>query len=157
MEDLILQPNDSIILQPGESITAGDVPLRIRVGQPNIGKNEFANAGEMIWHHLKQRSGNQIAIYRRGGETRLVHVVPESGKPTSFAFEGQPMTTTLRTFKVQKADLLGWLPEHGDTLEWNEKTYHVRMHEASNTFYEDISSYDVVMRIFVEYRNDDAD
>ena len=158
MQDLILQPNDSIILQPGESIAAGDVPLRIRVGRPEVGKNEFANAEEMRWHLFKEHNGNQTAIYRRGDESRLIHVIPESRKPDSFGFEGQPVAITSRTFKVQKSDLLGWLPEHGDILEWNEKIYTVEMTGASPMLYQDIGSYDVVMRIFVtEYRGDDTD
>ena len=40
MQELILQPEDSIVLAPGESLGAGDEPLHIRVGLV-----EFASEG----------------------------------------------------------------------------------------------------------------
>ena len=149
MQELILRPNESIVLAPGDKIGAGEEPLRIRFGLVNEGTNEFKKKEVILWEASKRMHGNQTAIYRRGEESRLIAVVPENRKPESFDFEGQPMSTTLRTFKVQKADLLGWLPEHGDILEWNEKIYTVEMTGASPMLYQDIGSYDVVMRIFV--------
>jgi hypothetical protein len=47
MDELILQPDESLILQPGEGIGAGDEPLRIRVGLV-----EFASAGGSVQQQL---------------------------------------------------------------------------------------------------------
>ena len=149
MQELIIRPNESIVLKPGESIVAGEQPLRIRVGQVNTGDNEFENMERMSWELSRDRTGNQVAIYRRGNESRLIAVIPERPNPASFDFEGQAMTATIRTFKAQKADLDGWLPEEGDTLEYDEKTYIFRKTSGLKTFYENVGSYDVVMRIFV--------
>jgi len=41
-----------------------------------------------------------------------------------------------------------WLPQSGDTLEWNDKIYTVRKF-GSGVFYQDTGNYEIVMRIFV--------
>ena len=152
MDELILQPNESIILQPGEGIAAGERPLRIRVGQPNVGTNHYENMERTLWETSKQQTGNQTAVYRRGNESRLISVVPENPKPADFDIEDHSLNITVRAFKLEKADMLGWLPKSGDTLEWNEKTYTVRKF-GSGVFYQDVGNYNVVLWIFVtEYR-----
>lgn len=40
MDELILQPNESIVLQPGELTGAGSEPLRIRVGLVNFAADD---------------------------------------------------------------------------------------------------------------------
>jgi hypothetical protein len=149
MEELIITPNESIVLDPGEGILAGDSPLRIRFGTPNFGANSFSNSEEMLWKSMRQTSGNQTAIYRRGDEFRLVNVVPETARPDSFGFEGITLTTTSRIFKVGKADLAGWLPKHGDTLEYDGIVYCVEVTGVANTFYLDVGSHGVMIRILV--------
>jgi hypothetical protein len=108
----------------------------------------------MLWESMKRQTGNQTAVYRRGDEVRLVCIVPESPNSDSFGFaDGGRLTTTSRVFKIGKADLLGWLPKEGDTLEYAEKVYEVGQTGASDTFYQDIGNHGVMMRIFVmEYR-----
>jgi len=153
MEDLILRPNESIVLQPGELIEAGDVPLRIRFGHVNEGTNSLKNIEQMLWETMKRMHGNQTAVYRRGGEEVLIHVVPHKPLPDSFGFGEQTLTTTSRVFRIGKADLNGWLPQDGDTLTFEEKTYTVRKTQVSKTMFEDVGSYGVMMLIFVtEYR-----
>ena len=74
-------------------------------------------------------------------------------KPEDFNYEDQSLNITVRTFKVEKADMLDWLPESGDTLEWNNEVYTVRKY-GTGTFYQDIGNYNVVIRIFVtDYRS----
>ena len=154
MEDLILRPNESIILQPGERIEAVDKPLRIRVGRVNEGTNAFKNAEQMIWETVKRMSGNQTAVYRRGEETRLLFVVPETPNPDSFPFENQSLATTIRIFKTGKTDLHGWLPKDGDTLTYQDKTYVFKKTGATPSFYQDIGNYGVMIRLFLqEYRS----
>ena len=153
MQELILKPDESFVLQPGEMIGAGSEPLRIRVGLVNEGTNAFQNLEKMLWATQKQMSGNQTAVYRRGDESRLIYVVPETATPDSFKYEDMSLTTTSRIFKVGKADLAGWLPKDGDTLTYNGKTYTVLKTGVSKTFYLDIGNYGVMIRIFVtEYR-----
>ena len=153
MQELILPPNTSIVLPPGESLAAGDEPLRIRVGQPSTGTNPHENIERMQWETMKQHTDNQTAIYRRGDETRLVSIVPESPNADSFGFtDSGKLTTTTRIFKIAKADLLGWLPKEGDTLTYQDKTYTFRK-TAADSFYQDLGNHGVMMRIFVtEYR-----
>jgi hypothetical protein len=155
MKELILHPNEPMVLQPGERIEAGAEPLRIRCGTPNVGTNAFSNMEEMLWASLKRSSGNQTAVYRRGPESRLVYVVPETAKADSFGYDDLTLTTTSRIFKVGKADLAGWLPEHGDTLDYNNTVYTVKnTSNANNTFYQDVGNHGVMIRIIVtEYRN----
>jgi hypothetical protein len=153
MEDLILRPNESWIRPPGESLVADDQPLRIRFGRVNEGTNALKKIEEQLWETAKRMTGNETAVYRRGGETRLIFVVPETPKPDSFAFEDWSMSTTSRVFKIGKADLGGWLPKDGDTLTYGEKTYTVEKTGTSKTFFQDIGNYEVMMQIFVtEYR-----
>ena len=123
----------------------------------NKESNEFRKAEEIRWKLLKQSSGNQTGMYRRGEESRLIAVVPESPNPRDFDYEDQALNITVRAFKVEKSCLLGWLPKSGDTLEWNEQTYTVRKFGVrkfgSGVFYQDVGNYNVVLRIFVtEYR-----
>ena len=152
MQELILQPEDSIVLAPGERIEAGEEPLRIRWMPMSLVPNMSVNSETMLWETLKRQSGNQTAIYRRGAETRLVRVVPENPRLESFDNDGHTRTITNRAFKIQKNDMLGWLPKSGDTLEWNEKNYPVHMFGA-NVFYQDVGNYNVMLQIFVtEYR-----
>ena len=114
----------------------------------------------MNWETLKKATGNQTAVYRRGEETRVVSIVPESPNADSFGFaEGSRLTTTSRVFKIGKTDLLGWLPKDGDTLTYrdprtdHETIYTFRKTPASDTFFQDIGVHGVMMRIFVtEYR-----
>ncbi|MCL2710280.1 MAG: hypothetical protein FWE95_05315 [Planctomycetaceae bacterium] len=159
MDELILQPDESLILDPGEGIRAGKRPLHIRVGCPNyigcshFGTNEFKRMEQRVWEASKHQSGNQTAMYRRGSESRRVNVVPENAKPESFDIEGgHSLAVTIRAFKIEKADMLGWLPQSGDTLEWDTKTYTVRKF-GSGVFYQDVGNYEIVIRIFfTEYR-----
>ncbi|MCL2710767.1 MAG: hypothetical protein FWE95_07790 [Planctomycetaceae bacterium] len=154
MEEIIVTPNQAITLQPGERIEAVGAPLRIRVGQVTLESNSLNNAEEMLWESQKSATGCQTAVYRRGKESRLVYIVPESPNADSFGFaDGGRLTTTSRVFKIQKADLLGWLPQDGDTLDYQEKTYNISKTAASDTFYQDIGNKDIMLRIFVmEYR-----
>ena len=114
----------------------------------------FANIETTLWNTLKQQHGNPTAVYRRGAESRLVSLVPETARPDSFGFDDQTITTTSRVFKVGKADLDGWLPQHGDTLEYDDgngvKIYTVKKtRNAGNTFFQDVGNYDVMIRIHV--------
>ena len=154
MQELILQPNQSLVLSPGEGIGAGDEPLRIRYGEVNTADpNASANHEQMFWDTTKRQHGMRTAIYRRGTESRLVYAVPEMATPDSFGDE-YTLTTTSRVFKLGKAELEGWLPQSGDTLEYGGKTYIVKKTGASNTFYQDVGNFGVMIRIFVtEYRS----
>jgi len=153
MEELILKPEESIILQPGERIGAGEQPLRIRFGRVNEGTNAFKNIELMLWETMKRAHGNQTAVYRRGEEEMLIHVVPHKPQPDSFGFEEQTLTTTSRVFRIAKADLAGSLPKDDDTLTFDGKVYAVRKTQVSKTMFEDVGSYGVMMLIFVtEYR-----
>ena len=83
----------------------------------------------------------------------LDYAVPEMATPDSFG-EEYTLTTTSRVFKLGKAELEGWLPQNGDTLEYGGKTYTVKKTGASNTFYQDVGNFGVMIRIFVtEYRS----
>ena len=111
--------------------------------------NHFETIDQMLWRTLKQMHGNLTAVYRRGEESRTVHVVPETARPDSFGIEDQAFTATSRVFKVEKADLDDWLPKHGDTLEYDGKTYTVKKTSEANTFYQDIGNSKVMIRIIV--------
>jgi len=156
MQELILKPDEAIILAPGELIGAGDVPLRIRFGyanaDPNTSANQFGKMERLLWENSKQQTGYQTAVYRRGDESRLIRVVPENPKPEDIDMENHSGNITIRAFKVEKADMLGWLPKHDDTLEWNKKIYTIRRF-GPGVFYRDVGNYNVVLRIYVtEYR-----
>ena len=97
---------------------------------------------------MKQHTDNQTALYRRGDETRLVRIVPENAQPESFEVEGHTRNIIMRAFKVEKADMLGWLPQSGDTLEWSDKIYTVRKF-GTGVFHLDVGNSNIVMRIFV--------
>ena len=151
MDELILQPDEQIILTPGEGLAAGTQSLRIRVGTPGYGPNTFKNIEEILWRTLKHQHGNPTAIYRRGEESRLIFIVPETAKPDSFGFENQLLTTRSRGYKTCLADLLGWLPQHGDTLEFDGKTYTVqKTSNDSGTFYQEVGNYNIMIRIHVK-------
>jgi len=48
---------------------------------------------------------------------------------------------------------VGWLPQSGDTIEWNEQTYTVRKF-GTNVFSLDVGLYGIILRIFAtEYRD----
>ena len=152
MDELILQPNESIILKPGEAIYAQpDTPLKIRVGEPEVTPSAFDNAEEMLWSTLKRATGNQTAIYRRGDDSRLVYIVPETARPDSFGYDDHVLTTRSRIFKIGLSDLDKLFPpQHGDTLEYNEKIYEVKMtSNADGTFYQNVGSGLVMVRIHV--------
>jgi hypothetical protein len=154
MEELILRPNEEYVLQPGERLEAVDQPLRIRFGYANEGTNSPKNIESILWETFKRSHGYPTAVYRRGTESLLISIVPESPQPDSFDFEGQPLTSTSRIFKTGKADLNGWLPKAGDTLTYNDKTYIVKKTGASNTFFQDVGNFGVMIRIIVtEYRS----
>jgi hypothetical protein len=160
MDELIIAPNESIILQPGEGVFAGRKPLRIR-GPIAATKSPFECHERTLWKTLRQATGNQIALYRRGEESRIVCVVPETAQPASFdLYEDEnnkiTLTTTSRIFKLCKADLGGWLPKHGDTLEYAEnpgeqaKIYKVQMTGGPHTYYLDVGNHGVMIRILVD-------
>ena len=154
MQELILHPQESIELLPHEAIGAGEEPLRIRFDPLNAAPpNPFENQEKMWWETAKQRTGNQTAVYQRGELTKQVRIVPEMPRPDSFGFENQTLTTTSRIFKVEKADLEDWLPQSGDTLTYNETVYSIEQTGAANTFYQNVGTYGVIIRIIVmEYR-----
>jgi hypothetical protein len=149
MEYLILNPDETIILQPGEMIGAGDQPLQIRFERVNEGTNHFAKAERLIWSTMKHAHGNQIAIYRQGDESRLLFVVPEAPKPDGFAFEDHQMYKTIRLFRCGKADLFGLIPKAGDTFIHNNITYTV-CKTPGGPCYQDIGNYNVMVRIAVD-------
>ena len=158
MQEMILKSNESILLESCEGLLAGEEPFLIRFGTPGISRHACDRQEEMLWRSLKQHHGNPTAVYRRGSESRLVQIVPEVARPDSFGFDDQTITTTSRIFKVEKADLNGWLPKHGDTLEYDDgsgsKTYTVqKTSNAAGTFYQDVGNFGILIRIHVmEYR-----
>ena len=155
MDELILQPDESIILEPGEGIHAGEASLRIRFGEREPGPNMFDNAEQMLWSSMKQASGNQVAVYRRGSESRLVCVVPETARSDPFGYDERVLSTTSRLFKIGRSDLADWFPpEDGDTLEYNDgkgtKIYEVKLTgNAGGTFFQNVGSGMVMVRIHV--------
>jgi len=149
MEDLILRYYESIVLEPLEALTTDVYPLRVRFENVHEGTNHYRNAAIERWEIQKRVTGNQTALYRRGNETRLIAVVPEKAKPDSFEFEEHARTSTIRTFKIQKSDLLGWLPKENDTLEHEGKTYICRKTGTLKTFYQDIGNDNIIIRIYV--------
>ena len=156
MQELILHPDESIVLMPGEGIAADKVPLRIRTEHsyydPAKRRNQFAKMERIVWENSKRYTGHQTALYRRGKETRLLRVVPENPKPEDFDFENHTLNVTLRAFKVEKSDLLGWLPQDGDQLKWKGKIYTLHRF-GTGVFYQDAGNYNVVLRIYVtDYR-----
>jgi len=154
MEELLIPPHSAIVLLPGERIEAGDEPLRIRAGTATSpGTHAFNNSERTLWESQKRATGDQTAVYRRGEETRLIRIAPESPNAEAFGFaEGGRLATTVRVFKIEKADLNGWLPQAGDTLDYQEKIYTFRK-GAADSFYQDLGNHNVMMRIFVsEYR-----
>jgi hypothetical protein len=109
---------------------------------------------KMFWKSAWLGNGNLTAVYKRGTEEREVRIVPETAKTDAFEAAGHTFTTTSRLFKIEKADLQGWLPKHGDTLTCQDKTYIVKKTRESETLFLDVGNHGVVIRIFVsEYRN----
>ena len=153
MQELILQPETSIVLEPSESLGAGEEPLRILCKQMGLSISTFNNHETMLWESMKRSTGYQTAIYQRGDESRTVSIVPESPNTNAFGFtESGKLTTTTRIFKIAKADLLGWLPKAGDTLTYQDKTYTFSK-TAADSLYQDIGTHGVMIQIFVtDYR-----
>jgi hypothetical protein len=103
---------------------------------------------------MQQSTGNQIANYRRGNESRLVCVVPETAKSDAFGYDERVVLSTLsRYFKIGVADLGDWFPpQDGDTLEYDDgksaKIYEVkRTGNADGAFFQTVGSGTVMVRI----------
>jgi len=155
MQELILHPHEAIELRPYESIGAGEEALLIRFDSRSTAQPPpFENYEKMWWATTKQHTGYQTALYHRGGQTKQIRLIPETARPDSFGFDDHTITSTSRIFKVEKIDLGDWLPQNGDTLTYNEKTYVVKQTSNANTFYQPVGNHEIMIRIVVmEYRS----
>ena len=158
MEEIVLNPNEQIRLESGESLSGSDAgALLIRYGEGAVpalpGTNIFANAEWTIWNTIKNVSGNQTAVYKKQNSNieTTVFVVPETPQPDGFAFEDFKLYKTSRVFKVGKLELNGMIPKEGDTLTYiyneAETMYTVKKTQAGPC-YEDIGNYNVMLRLY---------
>ncbi|MDR3232595.1 MAG: hypothetical protein LBT46_02825, partial [Planctomycetaceae bacterium] len=130
MEDIILHPNESLVIEPGEALQpGGGGRLRIRfesgggIGGGTPGENGYSNMEQIIWNGIKTASGRQTAVYKQGSLEISVHAVPEKPNPDALQFEDHKLYKTIRVFKIGKSELNGLLPKEGDTLTYNDVIY----------------------------------
>lgn len=103
------------------------------------------NAASALWSALKPAAGESVT-YSQGATTVTATALPGSSPIVAETLEGTIRTDKSQDFVFKSADLLGVVPQRGDTIMWGSRKFEVIQPGADRQYYYS-DPYQVMIRV----------
>jgi hypothetical protein len=92
------------------------------------------NAASALWSALQPAAGESVA-YSQGGTTVTATALPGSSPIVAETLDGTIRTDKSQDFVFKSADLLGLVPQRGDTITWGNRVFEVIQPGGDRQYY----------------------